>query len=173
MATRKKIGREIEAMRGKADAWNAKASLAVDKGRDDLAREALAERRAYLARVETLEADLSLAEEHVGQYGEDIRQLEEKLASAREKQRMLVARHVRASVKKRAHEDMRRFDSSEVFLRFEQFEGRIDRMEAEADLVQAGRSDRAKGLEEQFAALSHDEDIERELDALKQSRAGK
>jgi phage shock protein A len=45
-------------------------------------------------------------------------------------------------------------------------------MEAEADLVR-GRSDRAKGLEDQFAALSHDEDIERELDALKQSKAGK
>jgi phage shock protein A len=82
---------------------------------------------------------------------------------------MLVARHARASAKKKAHEEMRRYDASDAFLRFEQFESRIDRMEAEADLVRAPKT---KGLEDQFAALSHDEDIERALDALKRSRSG-
>jgi phage shock protein A len=42
-------------------------------------------------------------------------------------------------------------------------------MEAEADLVNLGR---AQDLEDQLNRLSVDEDIERELQALKASRAG-
>jgi len=48
------------------------------------------------------------------QYQEDIRQLEEKLKSAREKQRMLVQRHIHAERKRRAQEDIRRIDSTET-----------------------------------------------------------
>lgn len=165
MATRKKVEREMEMVRTKSDAWEAKAKLAVDKGREDLAREALVEKRAYLRRIEALTADMALAEEHISQYQGDIRQLEDKLQTAREKQRMLIARHARAKDKKRAHEEIRRFDTSDAFMRFEMFENRIERMEAEADLVGTHRKDRA--LEEKFADLEHDEEIERELARLK------
>ena len=53
-------------------------------------------------------------------------------------------------------------------MRYEQFEARIERMEAEADLINYGRK---PTLEEQFAQLERDEDIEKELEALK--NAGK
>ena len=43
-------------------------------------------------------------------------------------------------------------------------------MEAEADLVNYGRK---PSLEEQFAQLERDEDIERELNALKASASGR
>ena len=49
-------------------------------------------------------------------------------------------------------------------LRFEQFENRIERLEAEADLVNIGRR---PSLEEQFTKLVTDEEIEKELAALK------
>jgi phage shock protein A len=101
------------------------------------------------------------------QYQEDIRQLEDKLKSAREKQRLLVQRHIHAERKRRAQEDIRRVDSAETILKFDELENRIERMEAEADLVNFGRT---QDLEDQLDRLSVDEDIERELQSIKASR---
>ncbi|NIR16476.1 MAG: phage shock protein A, partial [Desulfobacterales bacterium] len=70
--------------------WQEKAELAVNKGRDDLAREALVEKRRYGDRASALDKELIEFDAMVEQYQEDIRQLEEKLGSARERQRVLV-----------------------------------------------------------------------------------
>jgi phage shock protein A len=57
-------------------------------------------------------------------------------------------------------------DSSDAVRRFEAFEQRIDRMEAEADLVNLGRRG---SLEQAFSDLSVDEEIEQQLRDLKSS----
>ena len=102
----------------------------------------------------------------VEQYQNDIRQLEDKLGSAREKERMLVQRHIRARRKKRAQEEIRRMDSSEAIFKFEEIENRIEQMEAEADLVNFGRK---STLEGELDSLSVDGEIEKELKTLKSS----
>ena len=166
MATSKKVQRAMDEAQARAGQWSQKAQLAVDKGRDDLAREALVERRRYRERAEALASELSQCDAVVEQYQDDIVQLEEKLEGAREKQRVLVQRHIHARRKRRAEEEIRRVDTSDVLIRFEHFENRIERMEAEADLVNFGR----KGsLEEELERLGGDEEIEKELNALKQS----
>ncbi len=164
MATRKKIQRDREHVLSRAQQWSERAQLAVDKGREDLARGALLERRRYQQQTETLERELVQCDVLVEQYQDDIVQLEGKLSVAREKQRLLVQRHRHAQQKQRAQRELRRFDSAEAVMRFEQFEHRIERMEAEADLVNYGRKPR---LEDEFALLEGDDDIERELQALK------
>jgi phage shock protein A len=57
-------------------------------------------------------------------------------------------------------------DSSEAILKFEEFENRIERMEAEAEMVNFGRK---PTLEGEFDRLVVDEDIEKELQTLKSS----
>ncbi len=165
MAARKKMDRELETVRRRADEWGQKAKLAVDKGREDLAREALLEKRRYRNRVDALEKEAAQADALVDQYKSDIIQLEEKLNTARERQRMLVQRHIRAQNRKRAESGIRKIDTSDAMIRFEQFENRIERMESEADLVNFGR--KAHGLEEEFRKLETDEELEAELAALK------
>lgn len=169
MATKKKIQRELDQTLARAKQWGERAQLAVNKGREDLAREALIEKRRYRNQAETLEKELVQCDAIVEQYQEDIVQLEEKLNTAREKQRMLVQRHIHAQRKQRAQQELRRIDSVDVMLRFEKFENRIERMEAEADLVNFGRK---RSLEDEFALLEDDE-IEQELQALKSSSAKK
>jgi phage shock protein A len=164
MATRKKIGREMEESKTRAERWEEKAQLAVNKGRDDLAREALYEKRRYVERVESLERELDQCAGLVEQYQEDIRQLEDKLAAAREKQRVLIQRHAHAQQKRKAQSEIRRAETVSAFARFEDFENRIERMEADADLVNYGRK---PTLDEEFAKLEDDEDIEKELEALR------
>ncbi len=164
MAGSKKVERQLDEIDARAQHWEEKAALAVNKGRDDLAREALIEKRRYIRRKSALEDELRELHLLVEGYQQDIRQLEEKLKSAREKQRLLVQRHIHARKKKRAQEEIRRLDSSEVMFKFDDLESRIERMESEADLVNYGKK---TTLEEELDKLSADDEIEAELQALK------
>jgi len=164
MAERKKAERQLEEITGRSAYWEEKAGMAVEKGRDDLAREALHEKRRYARRIDVLESEITDLNQLVDQYQDDIRQLEEKLKNARNKQRMLTQRHIHAKRKRQAQEDIRRMDSTEVVRKFDDFEGRIERMESEADLVNYGRR---TTLEEELDKLNLDDEIEKELETLK------
>ncbi|HYQ59607.1 MAG TPA: phage shock protein PspA [Desulfatiglandales bacterium] len=166
MATSKRNQRQMEEVLSRSRSWEEKAGLAVSKGRDDLAREALLEKRRYADRAYSFEKELQEMNALIQQYQEDIKQLEEKLRGAREKQRLLVQRHVHALKKRRAQEEIRRMDSTGAVLKFEEFENRIERMEAEAELVNFGRK---PALETKFEELLVDDEIEKELQTLKSS----
>ena len=164
MAGSKKAQRQLETLNSRVRYWEEKAELAVTKGRDDLAREALIEKRRYTRRKQDLDDELTDHENLIAQYQDDIRQLEEKLKSARDKQRILVQRHIHAAKKKRAQEEIRRIDSSDAIMKFDELENRIERMESEADLVNFAKK---STLEEELDRLSVDEEIEEELQAMK------
>jgi phage shock protein A len=164
MASGKKTQRQLDRQKDQAQYWEEKAELAVNKGRDDLAREALIEKRKFTRRAQTIEQDLAEQDLLIEQYQNDISQLEDKLKSARDKQRMLVQRHVHAKKKIQAQQEMRRIDSSETMMKFDELENRIERMEAEADLVNFGQK---TSLEDELERLSVDDEIENELQALK------
>ena len=166
MAAKKKIERDCHTVETRAGQWGEKAQLAVDKGREDLAREALIQKRRYAERSAALQKERTECDALILQYQEDITQLENKLGAVREKQRLLIQRHIHAQKRKRAQEDLRRLDSSDAFVRFEQFENRIERMEAEADLVNPGPGTEHQ-LAQEFARLEGDEEIEKELARLK------
>jgi phage shock protein A len=170
MAGSKKIERNILEVKGSVEYWAEKAPLAVSKGRDDLAREALIQKKKYAERVDSLEAELKEHEALIDEYQNDIRQLEDKLAGAREKQRILVQRHIHATRKRKAQEDIRRVESSDAIFRFEDLKNRIERIEAEADLVNYGKS---SALETEFEELGLDDEIEKELSALKNAEKPK
>ena len=86
------------------------------------------------------------------------------MKSARDKERMLVQRHIHAARKKRAQEEIRRIDSADAIIKFEELERHIEYMEAEAELVNFGRK---PTLEDELERLDLDEEIEKELQALK------
>jgi phage shock protein A len=165
MASRTRVTRARDTAAEGAKKWDGKARLAVEKGREDLAREALLEKRACQQEVEDREKEIIHFDELVSQYQKDILQLEEKLESARNKHRILVQRHIHAGHRKSAQSKIRKADSSDAFFRFEQFENRIERMEADADLVNFRGAD----LEDEFSKLETDEQIENELASLKES----
>lgn len=170
IATRKKLERERVEVGKRVTQWEERATLAMEKGREDLAREALTEKKRYRERAESFAQETADAEELVGQYKKDIEQLEEKLARAREKQRVLVQRHIHAQKKKKAQTGIRKVETSESLLRLDHFENRIEQMEAEADLVNYKRK---PGLESEIENLAVDEEVEKELQDLKKTVSGK
>ena len=170
MAQLAKSNRELADVREKLERWTERAQLAIDRGREDLAREALLEKRAVQKRVEALEAEAIRIQDIVAQYKNDIKELESKLEQARNKHKVLVQRHVRARQSQAVQSSIRKVDTKTAMMKFESFEQRIDRMEADADLVNYGVK---KDLDSQFANLERDEEIEKELEDLRQKRAEK
>jgi len=170
MASEKKVRRELDDIRSKIGYWEEKAPLAVQKGRDDLAREALIEKRKCTDRATELELEITEHNALIEEYQSHIRQLQEKLSAARDKQRMLVQRHTHANQKRQAQEEIRRMNGADAMYRFDKLENRIERMEAEADLINYGAK---PSLEEELENLGVDEEIEAELKAIKTARAPK
>ena len=144
--------------------WDDNARLAVTKGRENLAREALIEKRRFIQRTESLANESTEHEALFAQYQDDIRQLEDKLKSARDKERLLLQRHICATRTIRARQEIRRMDNTGTIHKFEDLEQRIEHMEAEADLVNFGSK---PNLEDELERLAMDEDIEKELKTLK------
>ncbi|MGB3211353.1 MAG: phage shock protein PspA [Desulforhopalus sp.] len=164
IAGRKKVERKLEEIRDRRDLWAERAKLAVTKGRDNLAREALIEKRRFSVITEALESELIEYGDLITQYHEDISELESKLNNAKEKKRVLVQRHKRASGKKRAQEDIRRSNSGDTMARFDKLESRIEQMEAEAELVNVAAK---PTIDEEFDNLASDDEIESELSRIK------
>jgi phage shock protein A len=171
IADQKKIERALVEARGLAEEWDNKAKLAVSKGRDDLGRAAIAERRRFQHKVEFLTGEVARTKEMVAGFQSDIAQLEAKLNDAREKQRSLIQRRSAAEVRHKTYTRIRRVDTTDAFAKFEAYENNIERMEADAELVDGLRPKDA--LKAQFADLEGQEEIERELAELKKTMAEK
>jgi len=166
MAQKRKAEREQGQARRHANTWAERAELAMERGREELAREALYAKRRHTDDVEVLEAEAHKLGDVVDSYRGDIIQIEEKLQTARERQQVLVQRHIHAVHKRRAQEEIRKFDTSGVIVRFDQFQQRVERAEAAAEVETIGRNGRGS-LEDEFKRMERDERIEKELNELK------
>jgi phage shock protein A len=163
MANQARLSRTLEDAKTKAQGWAGKAELAVGKGRENLAREALLEKRNYRDQAQKLEGDLSQMLGIIEQYQLDIGELEGKLEAIRDRHKILVEKAMQAKNSKRARDQVREADGTSVFLRFEQMLHRVDRMVADAELARA----RNTSLDKEFAELETDEELEAELAELK------
>ena len=163
LASQKEIGRQVARHQERVDEWQAKAELALTKEREDLARAALIEKKKQTELSETLYREQQAVDSGIEKLGEEIRQLEAKLEDARARQKAMAIRTEAASSRLNVQSQVARGESQAVVSKFERMERRIDEMEARADL---GQSDKA--LAQQFAELEVDDQISRELEAMRQ-----
>jgi len=166
MAAKTKAEREAREVESAMERWMARAQLAVEKKKDDLAREALNEKMKYARDLDVLKTDVDQYEKLISECKDNIIKIEEKLQTVRQKHKLLIQRGVHAKEQKKARETIREAAGSKAFQRFSELEGRIERMEAEAEM--AGVSS-PSGLEDEFQKLESNSDIEAELQALKNS----
>jgi phage shock protein A len=168
IADKKEAARALATVQDEAADWQGKARLALDKGREDLAKIALAERARLVRSARGLQGQHAMIEESLAKLGDDIARLEEKLADAKSRQKSIVARHrtvaQRLQVKAKIHDH--RID--DALVRFEQFERRMDDLEGRVEAYELGAS---KGLEHEFSDFESAEAIERELAELKAGMA--
>lgn len=169
MAGQRKTEREASRAESRAAFWATRAELAVDRGRENLAREALLTKRRFEEDAEVILEEGDKMGALVAEYKDDIIQIEDKLGTARERQRVLVQRHIHAIHKRRAQREIRRLDTSGAIVRFEEFTQRVDRAESEAELENFGRP-KPYSLDAEFRSIEQDEEIEAELKSLKERK---
>jgi len=165
MAQVTKSNREMAELKEKLARWSERAELAVNRGKEDLAREALMEKRAVQQRIDVVQEDITKLQEIINNYKNDISELEAKLEQARNKHKVLIQRHTRAQKSQQVQSNIRKINTKTAMMKFDKFEQRIERMEADADLVNYGVK---RSLDEDFTVLERDEEIENELKALKE-----
>lgn len=164
VADRIRLNRLLEAQVSKRGDWEGKAQLALEKGREDLAKEALEQKIECQKKIPHLKHQLAETEELAKQYQNDISKLEEKLESAISRQKTLIANHQSAVNRKRIEEKIYKLNTHGAFARFENFEQRIDRFQAESEIAMRSND----SLEKKFDSLLHNQDVEDELQSLKQ-----
>ncbi|MCP8687264.1 phage shock protein PspA [Marinobacterium sedimentorum] len=164
IADRKSLQRRLERLADEAAEWERKARLAINKGREDLARAALGEQQAIEEALKQAQQELTAIEEQLTVLHEEIGQLQQKLDDAKAKQKSLQVREQTS----RSRLDMRRASNrdklEDAFRKFEAYERRMDNMEAEIESQDLGRN---PGLNEQFEDLERNDQVEDALAALK------
>ncbi|KJG40564.1 phage-shock protein [Photobacterium angustum] len=164
LADKKELHRRIQAIESQITDWQEKASLALQKGREDLARAALIEKQKLADVALTLNEEYKLVEETIEKLSLEVAELERKLQETRARQQALVTRHKAAGTRRDVRRQLDTSKVDEAMSKFEQYERRIDEMEAEEDSYSFGRG---KSLESEFADLQAQDEIEKELERLK------
>jgi len=168
IADKKESARTLAAFEREASEWQAKAELAIDKGREDLAKAALVEKAHAERSAGALLEQHAAMDSGLEQLDEDIARLEEKLADAKSRQQALVARHRTASrrleVRKKIHDH--RID--DALVRFDHYERRMDDVEGRVEAYDLGAR---KDLRQEFTELEASEAVEQELEEMKAKRS--
>jgi len=167
MADKKEMERDIAHFSTVRDDWANKAELAIDKGREDLARGALIAKQKAEAEIERRKNAMAAAEEAFEKRQDDLSKLQAKLDEAKAKHRALMMRREAAEQRIRMRSQVYDGRVDEALARYGNIERKVDEMEAYADQIRGTEPT----LEAQFAALERDESIEKELEALKAKRS--
>ncbi len=163
LADKKTLQRKAEQLGKLAHDWESKATLAIQKDREDLARAALLEKHdieqdVFAVRKELEEYDIQLAK-----LGDDIEQLQLKLADAKARQKTLVMRadSNRSRLEVRMH--LRKDVVDDALAKFERYERKLDELEGQVESYDLGK----QGLHDAFADLENEEKITEQLAELK------
>ena len=172
LADRKLAARRLVQVEVEAGTWEQKARLAISKGREDLARAALQEKRAIEEEVMLVQAELESTDEHIEQLTDEVTQLQKKLDDAKAKQKALLMRSKTVESRIKVKRQIQREALDNAFQRFEHFERRMDTLESQLEVMDMGR-EVPPDLAAEIDALQEDEGISSDLERLKSEMAGK
>ena len=165
IADKKDMQRQVKNYHAEIASWQQRAEMALGKDRDDLAKQALAEKHRIEEAVEAQTKELAALDLALDRLENDIAKLQGKLNEAIGRRKAIVARHdtVRATIQIRKRTETNHI--GEALSRFDRFEKRMDELEAEVEAMDLGKN---VSLSQQIDCLDVDENINQELDELKE-----
>jgi len=169
IASQKRIQNQAEQAEAQAATWYERAELALKKGEEDLAREALGRRKTCQETATALSTQLQSQAGQVDQLKKSLVQLESKIAEAKTKKDMLKARAQAAQAQEQLQSAVSGLGTNSAMAAFEQMEEKVQALEARS---QAAAELAGADLESQFAALEGAPEVDAELAALKGKLAG-
>lgn len=164
IADKKDIGRRRAEFESRTNEWESKAELAIAKGRDDLAKGAIAAKRKAHEMVALFAKEEEAIDKSLAKANDDLEKLQAKLKEAKAKQRSLEIRRTTAVDSLRINRQVYDGRIDEAMARYERYERRIDELEGAAESYALGRP---KTLEDEFKELESEDEVNAEFEALK------
>lgn len=166
IATQKRTERQCYQAQSTADEWYRRAQLALQKGQENLAREALTRRKSYHETATVMKVQVEQQKQMVEKLKQNMRQLEQKISEAKLKKNMYIARARSARASEKLNEMLGSVNTGNALSAFEQMEEKIMQLEAKSEAMAELGTD---SLEKKFTSLEleGDNDIEAELKAMK------
>jgi phage shock protein A len=158
MANEKRADKKVKELESAISRWQSRAMLAIEKNREDLAKEALLEKKKLVAALDKELKNLESIKELVKVSKDKIAQVEEKLKSVNNKYNLMKERTKRAEEEKKAQDILHKTKNTN----FDFMEDKINRMEAMNDL-----DNTYDDLDKKFQDLEGMDDIESELAELR------
>jgi phage shock protein A len=155
IADEKRLERDTNNQKSQSDEWQRKAMLAVQAGKDDLAKEALLRKQEYDNYYEDYYKQWQAQKESVEKLKYSLRELQSKIEEAQRKKNLLIARAKRAEAEQKIQDTMSGMDGGKTSLdTFNRMAEKVDELEARADASKELANFNADtDLEKKFAEL--------------------
>jgi len=164
IADRKDLQRRAQWRQEEAIEWQRKAEVAVNKGRDDLAKGALAEAKKCTDQAELLNTELDVLTATLTKLGEDVSALQDKIKDAKARQNAIIMRGKAAHSRLGVRRTLSDHNIDDAIIRFEQYERKMDDLEGQVEAYDLGQ----KTLADEITELEGNEDLDAMLSDLKQ-----
>jgi phage shock protein A len=172
IADEKKLEADAAAMQKQAEDWERRAMLAVQEGRDDLAKQALMRYNEALQGAQQLHDTWVKSKTETESLKASLRQLNDKIEEAKRKKNILIARARRAEAQQRIQDTLAGMGDKSAFESFERMQDKIEANErraiASAELQQEMTGD---SLAKQFEQLEYHGSSDQQLLELKAKMA--
>lgn len=169
IASQKRTQQQQSQAQTEANNWQQRAQLALQKGDENLAREALSRKKTYAETANTLKAQLDQQTGQVDTLKRNLIAVEGKISEAKTKKDMLKARVSAAKANEQLQNVVGRMGTSSAMSAFERMEEKVLQVEARS---QASAELAGADLESQFAALESGSGVDDELAAMKAQLLG-
>jgi len=168
IADEKKLQAQVEKEKKASEDWERRAMLAVQEGRDDLAKQALIRHNEHMQQAQQLQETWVRHKADVESLKASLRELNDKIEEAKRKKNLLVARQRRAEAQGRIQETMSSMNDQSAFESFRRMEEKIEDMERQA-LAASELAGELEGdtLSQQFQALEYQGNADHQLLELK------
>ena len=168
IADEKRLQKSLQEHKREAEAWEKKAMLAVNKGDDSLAMEALKRQESAESLSQQYEQQWLAQKDAVDKLKMALTQLSEKIQEAQRKKNLLIARQKRAEAQSKIAKTMSSLTDPSAFDTFSRMEAKVDQIEANAEAnVELQHELSGSNLDDKFKALEMDSGVSDKLAALK------
>ena len=167
MAQEKKLERDYNQYKSAAESWEQKAMQALNAGNEDLARKALAKKAEADQQATQYQQMYEQASQTTTKLKGQVDQLKAKLNEARMKESTLIARSQAAKAQKTIAKQVGSFDTGNSFAKFDKWEQKILKNEAEAEAFTELAEGTNANLDDDFKLLEKNTSVDDDLAKLK------
>lgn len=173
LATQRRLQSQKEQTDKMAEDWYRRAEMAVEKGDDELAKEALTRRQTAVTKATGLQEQIDAMGGNVEKLFDSVKALEEKISQAKEEKEQLIARARTAKTTSKVNEMLSDVTSTGSAGAFDRMKEKVEMLETRAEVSQGMLPEATSpgSLEDRFKQLESGNAVDDELAKLKGKKA--